>query len=167
MSKAVDILTAIKNGIDSNKSVINTVELYYKPLDDLVRELQDIPGNFPKAIVLFDDEEREVPYGGEQGSRQAIGKQVRYVLPIEVDILSARSDDSLSDVDGAVTEVRDYLDDEANARWTSDNFPVLYPLKSVQRSTLFVTLSENRTVVPFDFASIRFNVLYYFNRGDS
>jgi len=167
MSKAVDILTAIKDGLNTNKDIINSVELYYKPLDDLVRELQDVPGNFPKAIVLFDDEEREAPYGGEESRRQAIGKQVRYVLPIEVDILSARSSDSIGDVDDAITEVRDFLDDEANARWTSEKFPVLYPLKSVQRSTLFVTLSENRAVVPFDFASIRFNVLYWFDRGDS
>lgn len=162
-SHAKDILTAISTGVDGNKSEIKTVDLYYKPLDELVQEYRDLPANFPKAIVIFDDEERELP---DINERQTIGTRVAYLLPVEIDIIVPRSSDSLGDVDDALKEVRDYIDTPANSLWTADKFQTKYPLKSVERSTLFITTTD-KTVVPFDFASIRFNVLYWFNRGSS
>lgn len=159
MSKAYDILTAIESHINTNKSVIKTVQSEYKPLNELIREARDFPANFPKAIVIFGEEEFPVEL-----LKQTIGRRVEYMLPIIIDIYSVRDTDLLQENDEALTEVRDLIDNDM--KWTANNFPTQYPLLSVQRATVFDTNSTSPSVI-FGVSSLGFNVHYWFTRGQS
>jgi hypothetical protein len=161
MSKAYDILNAIETLIDTSKSVINTVQTEYKPLNELIAEAKNTPTNFPKAIVIFG--ESEIPVVSE-GVRQTIGRTVRYLLPIIIDIYSVKQSDLLQENDEALTEVRNLIDNDT--KWTTNNFPTQYPLSLIERAAVFETTSQKSTIV-FGVSSIRFNVLYWFNRGQS
>lgn len=158
-SKAYSILTAIESHINTNKSVINTVQTEYKPLNELIKEAKDFPENFPKGIVIFG--EAEIPV---EPTRQTIGRRVEYLLPVIIDIYSVKDTDLLQENDEALTEIRDLIDNDT--KWTAENFPTQYPLKLIERATVFDTNSTSPSVI-FGVSSVGFDVLYWFTRGQS
>lgn len=158
-SKAYDILQAVVTDIDTNKSVINTVQDEYKNLHELIQEANEVPGNFPKAIVIFGENELPV-----QADRQTIGKRVDYLLPIFIDIYTVKSSDLMLENENALKEVRDLIDNDK--KWTANNFPTQYPIDPVQRATVFDTNNQIPSVV-FGVTSLQFRVLYWFDRGQS
>ncbi len=160
MSKAKDILDGVVFVLQPTKDgIIRTVDSEYASLHELIREARNSPEHFPKAVISFGEQEKPAP-----SSLQVVGEVDRFLLPIVVDIYVIRLKGRLlTDTDNALAEVRNTI--EATPRWTDNNYPTQFPLKSVKRVVTPDATRVTNPYITFGAASVNFDVLYWYERG--
>lgn len=157
MSKATDILQAIKTAIDAARVVVQTTETDYLPLDEIVAEMVGLPANFPKAFIIF-------PAIDEEDVSTTLGSQRKYELPVAVDAFIVRDTSLLTEMDAVVKELRDII--ETQGRLGLDFVIAINDEISITRQVSWNTTTQKWPVL-FGAISIAFTVTYYYTEGDS
>lgn len=157
MSKALDIINAVRTTLDSDQAVVTTIEADYRSLADLNRLADHESSTFPRAFVFAGDNEVEAP------EDQVVGTTKRYDLPLVVDCYVLKDTNLVTERENAIKALRDIIELPANQAWTSDVVKT-EPKLTVRRAIPWQTPAKVFIIGAF---SIQWNVTYKYAKGAS